>query len=155
MQTLVGMLKINMSIHTIYLDSRYSQHELFRVSVIPYLDTNRFRPRLIAIQQTHPIPYRAKVLGRALLSARINTNSFWILISGNAEVAFPSTTATTTPAANLPTPGVAAATSNIDASIATTAAVTVTATQSSSTTGASPATDFSTPTAHPKRKVRP
>jgi hypothetical protein len=29
--------------------------------------------------------YRAKVLGRALLATRTDVNSFWMLISGNAE----------------------------------------------------------------------
>jgi hypothetical protein len=108
-QALVDMLKVNMSIHTIRLPSRYCEHELFRGSVIPYLETNRLRPRTRAIQKARPIAYRAKVLGRALLTARTDANSFWMLLSGNAEVAFSPTTATTTLAANLPT---AAATSN-------------------------------------------
>jgi hypothetical protein len=110
-QALVDMMKVNMSIHTIYLHYRLSHHELFRESVIPYLETNRFRPRLLAIQKTRPIPYRAKVLGRALLSARTNTNRLWMLLSGNAEVAFPSSTTTIAAAANLPTPTTADATS--------------------------------------------
>jgi hypothetical protein len=88
-QALVDMMKVNMSIYTIQLDARYSQHELFRESVIPYLETNRFRPRVRAIQKTLPLPYRAKVLGRALLAVRTDPNRFWRLLSGNAEVAFP------------------------------------------------------------------
>jgi hypothetical protein len=99
-QGLLDMLKVNTSIHTIYLDSRYREHAIFRELVNPYLKTNRFRPRLLAIQKIHQIPYRAKVLGRALISARTNPNRFWMLLSGNADVAFPSTT---TPAANLST----------------------------------------------------
>jgi hypothetical protein len=89
MQALLDMLKVNMTIDTIHLDAQYSQHELYRGSVIPYLETNRFRPRLLAIQRTRPITYRAKVLGRALLSVRTDPNRFWMLLSGNAEVAFP------------------------------------------------------------------
>jgi hypothetical protein len=58
-QTLVDMLKVNMSIHTIYLHARFSQHELFKESVIHYLETNRLRPRLLAIQKTLPHEYRA------------------------------------------------------------------------------------------------
>jgi hypothetical protein len=105
-QALVDMMKVTMSLHTIYLDSRYTQHELFRDSVIPYLETNRLRPNLLAIQRTRPIPYRAKVLGRALLAVRTDPNRFWILLSGNAEVAFPSGTsiaAAATAAANTST----------------------------------------------------
>jgi hypothetical protein len=89
-QTILDMVKINLSLHTIILSDRYGEHELFQGSVVPYLETNRFRPRLLAIQKTRPITFRAKVLGRALLSARTDANSFWMLLSGNAEVAFTS-----------------------------------------------------------------
>jgi hypothetical protein len=99
-QALLDMMKVNMSIHTIRLHDYHSKHELFQGLVIPYLDTNRFRPRVRAIQKTLPIAYRAKVPGQALLAARTDSNQFWMILSGNAEVAFPSTT---TPAANLPT----------------------------------------------------
>jgi hypothetical protein len=104
-QALLDMMKVNTSIHTLQLDYRYREHTLFRESVIPYLQTNRFRMHIRAIQKIRPIPYRVKVLGRALLSARTNPNRFWVLLSGNLEVVlFPSTTATTTPVASLPTP---------------------------------------------------
>jgi hypothetical protein len=101
------MMKVNMSIHTIYLHPYY--FELYRESIIRYLETNRFRPRLLDIQRTRPIPYRAKVLGRALLT---DLNRFWMLLSGNAEVAFPSSTTTITPAASLPTPATVGACAN-------------------------------------------
>jgi hypothetical protein len=114
-QALLGMMEVNTSIHTIYLHDRYSQHEIFRQSVVPYLEMNRFRSHVLAIQKTLPTPYRAKILGRALLTARNDPNLLWMLMSGNAEVAFPSTTVTTTPAASLPTPTIAAATSNATA----------------------------------------
>jgi hypothetical protein len=122
-QTLLDMVKMNTTIHSIYLNSLYSQHELFRESVIPYLGTNRLRPRLLAIQKTRPIPYRAKVLGRALLSARTNANSFWMLLSGNVEVAFASATASlTTPAtsAATSTENVAAVTASVMFALTTT-----------------------------------
>jgi hypothetical protein len=131
-QALLGMMEVNISIHTIHLRYHYSEDQLFQGSVIPYLETNRLRPRVRAIQKTLPIAYRTKVLGRALLAVRTDPNRFWMLVSGNAEVAFPSTAATTAPAANLPTPAIAAATSNTSA-VATTAAVTVTATRVAST----------------------
>jgi hypothetical protein len=102
-QALLDMVKVNVSIHTLHLNIRYRQHELFRKSVIPYLETNRLRPRVRAIQKMRPIPYRAKVLGRALLSARSDANSFWMLLSGNTDVAFPSRTTTIAAATNLPT----------------------------------------------------
>jgi hypothetical protein len=111
-QVLLGMMVVNTTIHKIHLDDQCREHELFRESVVPYLETNQFRPRVRVIQRTRPITYRAKVLGRALLAARTDRNRFWMLLSGNADVGFPSTNATTTPAANLRTPAIAAAASN-------------------------------------------
>ena len=104
-QALVDMLKVNMSIHTIPWDPNYCS-EIFPGSVVPHLETNKFRPRLLAIQKIRPFPHRVKVLGRALLATRTDPNLFWMLLSGNAEIAFPSTTA------NLPSPDIATATSN-------------------------------------------
>jgi hypothetical protein len=151
-QALLNMMKMNLSIHTIHLRDHYSEHQLFRGSVVPYLETNRLRPRLLAIQKTRPLHYRVKVLGRALLSARTNANSFWMLLSGNAEVAFPSTTAMATPAANLPTPATPAATSN--ATDGTVAALSPT-TGSASTISVSVVDSVATPTFRQKRKSRP
>jgi hypothetical protein len=87
-QALVDMLKGNMLIHTIRVNDHYREHELFRGSVIPHLESNRLRPRLLAIQKTRPIMYRAKVLGRALLAVRTDPNRFWMLLSRNPDVAF-------------------------------------------------------------------
>jgi hypothetical protein len=174
---LLDMMKINMSIHTIRLHSCYRQHELFRGSVIPYLDTNRLRSRVRAIQKIRPIAYRAKVLGQALLAAP-DANSFWMILSGNAEVAlFPSTT---TPAANLPTPvttaaaAAAASSTENDADVAASVMPTFTTNAAGSlpaaTAAAAPSFDTDTatasgacafaptvaiPSASPKRKARP
>jgi hypothetical protein len=140
-QALLDMMKMNMSIHTMYLPDQYSEHELFRRSVIPYLEANRFRLHVRAIQKKRPIMYRVKVLGRALVALRTDPNRFWMLLSGNAELAFPSTTATTAPAMSLPTPTNAAATSD-------TATATVTFSIS--------AVDIiASPTTCQKRKARP
>jgi hypothetical protein len=116
-QALLDMMKGNMSIHTIHLRYHYSERELFRASVIPYLETNRLRPRVRAIQKTRPIPYRAMLLGRALLAVRTDPNRFWMLLSGNADVAFQSLA--TMLATDLPTPTTAVATSNAAAVAAT------------------------------------
>jgi hypothetical protein len=117
-QALVDMMKVNMSIHTISLDDHYYEHKLFNESVIPYLETNRLRPHLLAIQKTLPQAYRAKVLGRALIAVQSDPNRIWMFLSGNSEVAFP-TTATTIAFASLPTPANAAATGNVAPVIAT------------------------------------
>jgi hypothetical protein len=121
-QAILDMLKVNMSIHTIYLNAGYRHHELYRRSVVPYLETNRLRPRLLAIQKTRPIAYRAKVMGQALLAARTDANSFWMLLSGNVEVAFPLRTATIAAAENLTTPATAVANSAFTSNVAAVAA---------------------------------
>jgi hypothetical protein len=113
MQGLLDMIKVNTSIHTIHLHSGYSEHELFRRSVLPHLETNRLRSRVRAIQKSRPNAYRAKVLGRALLATRTNPNRMWMLLSGNPDLALPFMTAATTVSPNLPTPTTAAATSNL------------------------------------------
>jgi hypothetical protein len=137
-QALLGMMEVNTSILTIHLRNQYSEHELFQRSVVPYLKTNQFRLHVRAIL---PSLYRDKVLGRALLAVRTDPNRFWMLLSGNAEVAFPATTATTTLLAILPTPAIVATASNTaDAStdVATaTATATATISRPASSSGAS------------------
>jgi hypothetical protein len=145
MQTLLDMMRVNTSIRRIGLDSRFTEHDIYRDSVIPYLKTNRLRSLLLAIQRTHPITYRAKILGRALLTARYDVNLFWLLLSGNAEVAFPSTAVTTTRVANLPTPAI------VDAFGSANAAPAV----AGRSTAAASNVDFAAPTAGQKRKAGP
>jgi hypothetical protein len=87
-RAIVDMLKESMSIDTIHMDHRYMELGLFQESVIPYLETNKFRPRVRAIQKTRPIAYRVKVLGRALLVTRTDANSFWIFYQGMPKLLF-------------------------------------------------------------------
>jgi hypothetical protein len=136
MQALLDMMKVNMSIHTLHLNDRHREHELFLGSVLPYLETNRLRPRLRTIQKTRPISYRAKVLGRALLIARSDPNSFWMLLSGNAEVAFPSSTPATAAATSTSTAKIAA----VSASVMSALSTTVTGSLGSATSAATPST---------------
>jgi hypothetical protein len=48
----VNILKVNMLLDAMHCNPCFS--ESFLWSVVPYLDTNRFRPRLLAIQKTRP-----------------------------------------------------------------------------------------------------
>jgi hypothetical protein len=135
-QALLDMMKMNISIHTIHLDSSYSEHELFRQAVIPFLKTNQLRARVRSIQRTLPILYRSKVLGRALLSARRDTNRFWMLLSGNPEVTFASRMTTTAAVANRSTPPADPAATSMTS--ATTAATSVMPALSETTTDRCP-----------------
>jgi hypothetical protein len=149
MQALLDMIKMNTSIHTLHMHLCYREHEMYRGSVIPYLETNRFRPRVRAIQKTRPIPYRTKVLGRALLAVRNDPNRLWMLLSENTEVAFPSRTTTTTiaAAANVPVPATAtsALTTTVTGILSTAAAAAATRALSLSSASSSDAFAF-TPT---------
>jgi hypothetical protein len=151
-QAIVDMMRVNTSIHTIHTNLCYEEHEMYRGSVIPYLETNRLRPRVLAIQKARPIVYRAKVLGRALLATRANANKFWMLLSGNPEVAFPSRTSTiaatanvTDIAASVMSASTTTSTGSLRAAAATRAAIPSTA--SASDAFASTPTVASTPTA--------
>jgi hypothetical protein len=88
--------------------------------------------------KTRPIAYRyrAQVLGQALLAARTDANSLSMLLSWNAEVAFPST------AMSFPTPATAA-----DAISPTNWAA--------STTSISAVDIVATPSVYQKRNARP
>ena len=80
------------------------------------------------------------MLRRALLAVRTDPNWFWMLLSGNAEVAFPSTTASL-PASAM----IAAATSNT-AAVTVTTAVTVTSTRAAASNRTSTVDSLATPT---------
>jgi hypothetical protein len=168
-QALVDMIKVNTSIHTLRVNVCYSEHEIYRESVVPYLETNRLRSRLLAIQKTRPIAYRAKLLGRALLATRTDPNRFWMLLSGNAEVAFPSRTTTIAEAASLPMPASTTATSTLTttATVSLLTAAVAAATRAvippsasasdafASTPTAATAANVPTPSAGQKRKASP
>jgi hypothetical protein len=147
-QALVDMIKVNTKIHTLRVDYWYSQHEMHRRSIIPYLETNRLRPRLLVIQKARPIAYRAKVLEQALLAVRTDPNRFWMLLSGNPEVAFPSRTPTIAATANILTPAAATSALTTTATGSLPAAATAAATRAAISSSASALDAFaSTPTA--------
>jgi hypothetical protein len=77
-----------------------------------------------------------------------------MLLSENPEVALPSTTATTTPAANLPT-SATTSTANVAAAVAAAVSLTVSASRADYTTGVSVDACVATPTVCQKRKARP
>jgi hypothetical protein len=126
----------------------------------------RFRPRIRAIQKTRPIAYRAKILGQALLATLTDANRCWMILSGNADVAFPSMT---TPAADVPTPvtatasAAAASSTESDADVAasvmsaltTNAAGSLSIATAAATTATSLVPNIASPSAGQKRKVRP
>jgi hypothetical protein len=59
--------------------------------ILPYLETNRYRPRVLAIKKAD-IQIRRPLLGRALQtkSVRNDFNIMWMFLSGNADVVLQS-----------------------------------------------------------------
>jgi hypothetical protein len=51
----------------------------------PYLLTNLYRPRVLAIKKTKDRPFHEKVFGRAVYSVRSNPNLVWMLLSENVD----------------------------------------------------------------------
>jgi hypothetical protein len=163
-QALVDMIKVNTSIQTLRVHPCYMEHEMYRGSVMPYIETNRFRPRLLAIQKARPIVYRAKVLGRALLATRTNANKFWMLLSGNAEVAFMSRTMRIAASANVTAIAASVmsaltitATGSLPAATCASFPSTASASVASASTPtvAAAAANVATPSTGQKRKARP
>jgi hypothetical protein len=139
-QALVDVLKVNTTIHTIRVESCCSEHDIYRESVIPYLEMNQFQPRLLAIQKTRPITYRAKTSAASMMATLTSTatGSFTTAATAAAtSAAIPSTTS-----AAIPSPA--------SASDAFASTPTVTA-----ATAATAATNVATPSIGQKRKACP
>jgi hypothetical protein len=54
-QGLFNMMKVNTSIHTIHLDYHFNGNDVYRESIVPYLETNRFRSHVRAIKKNSPL----------------------------------------------------------------------------------------------------
>jgi hypothetical protein len=151
-QALVDMMKVNTTIHTIQLSSCYTHHELFRGSVIPYLETNRFRPRVRAIQRTRPIPSSTATIAAA---ANLPDTSTTATATSTANVAAVATSVmsalTTTATSSLPTATVAAT----DAATSATTPSNASTSDAFAHTVAVAAANVATPPAGQKRKARP
>jgi hypothetical protein len=84
-RTLAEMVQENTILQTITLFEEERDHQIYTEEIIPYLETNRYRPRVLAVKKTKDRPFREKVLGRALYSVRSNPNLVWMLLSENVD----------------------------------------------------------------------
>jgi hypothetical protein len=89
---LADMMKANTVLHTIDLSLHESDHEIYTESILPYLETNRYRPRVFAIQKAD-FQIRRALLGRALQTELVqnDSNLRWMLLSGNPDIVVQST----------------------------------------------------------------
>jgi hypothetical protein len=88
---LAEVMRHNTILHTIALPEDERDEQIYTESILPYLETNRYRPRILTIKKTD-IQIRRPLLGRALQteSVRHDSNLLWMFLSGNADVVIQS-----------------------------------------------------------------
>jgi hypothetical protein len=82
---LAEMMQENTSMHTVELSDNEREEKIYTEEILPYLETNRYRPRVLAIKKTIARPFREKVLGRALFCVKSNPNLVWMFLSENVD----------------------------------------------------------------------
>jgi hypothetical protein len=84
-RTIAEMVQENTILQTIALSEHERDQHIYTQEIHPYLVTNQYRPRVLAIKKTIERPFREKVLGRAVYSVRSNPNLVWMLLSENVD----------------------------------------------------------------------
>jgi hypothetical protein len=79
------MVQRNTVLHTIHLPADERGEKIYAQMFRPYLETNLYRPRILAVKKTKEIPLREKVLGRALDSVKSCPNLVWLFLSENVD----------------------------------------------------------------------
>jgi hypothetical protein len=79
------MMKENTVLHTITLWEGERDEKIYMEEISPYLETNRYRPRVVAVKKTTERLFREKVLGRALDCVKSNPNLVWMFLSENVD----------------------------------------------------------------------
>jgi hypothetical protein len=84
---LAEMMQENAILHTIALPEDERDEQIYTESILPYLETNRYRPRVLAIKKAD-FALRRPLLGRALQTepVRNDSNLRWMFLSGNPDV---------------------------------------------------------------------
>lgn len=86
---LADMIKGNTILHTIRLDSDERDHKIYVNTILPNLEVNLYRSRVLAIKKADS-QIRLPLLGRALQtrSVRQKPNLLWMFLSGNPDIGF-------------------------------------------------------------------
>jgi hypothetical protein len=82
---LAEMVQHNTVLHTIQLSEDERDEEIYTEEILPRLETNLYRPRVLAVKKTKEITFREKVLGRALFSVNSSPNLVWMFLSENVD----------------------------------------------------------------------
>jgi hypothetical protein len=90
-RVLAEMVKRNTVLYTINLSDGERDGQIYTDEVLPRLETNFYRPRVLAISKAE-ISLRRPFLGLALQteSVRNDSNQLWMFLSGNTDVVLPS-----------------------------------------------------------------
>jgi hypothetical protein len=72
-------------LHNIQLSEDERDEEIYTEEILPRLETNLYRPRVLAVKKTKEITFREKVLGRALFSVNSSPNLVWMFLSENVD----------------------------------------------------------------------
>jgi hypothetical protein len=85
------MMKENRVLRTITFNDIERDEQIYAETIQPYLETNRYRARVLAIKKAD-IALRRPLLGLALQtrSVRKKSNVLWMFLSGNADVVLQS-----------------------------------------------------------------
>jgi hypothetical protein len=82
---LAEMMQENTILHSIELSDNGRDEQIYVAEISPYLETNLYRPRVVAVKKTIERPFREKVLGRALGCVKSNPNLVWMFLSENVD----------------------------------------------------------------------
>jgi hypothetical protein len=84
-RTIAEMIRHNTVLYTIELSEDERDDQIYTEEISPYLETNLYRPRVVAVKKTIERPFREKVLGRALDCVKSNPNLVWMFLSENVD----------------------------------------------------------------------
>jgi hypothetical protein len=85
-RALAEMVQHNAVLHTITASDEGERDEhIFAEEILPHLDTNLYRPRVLAVTKTKERPFAKKVLGRALHCVKSSPNLVWMFLSENVD----------------------------------------------------------------------
>jgi hypothetical protein len=82
---LADVVQRNEVLHTIHLREGDRDQRIYTEVILPHLEINMYRPRVLAVKKTGESPFREMVLGRALNSVKSSPNLVWMLLSENVD----------------------------------------------------------------------
>jgi hypothetical protein len=84
-RAIAELTEVNTILLTVVLADGERDEKIYTQEIIPYLETNLYRPRVLAVKKTIERPFREKVLGRALGCVKSNPNLVWMFLSRNVD----------------------------------------------------------------------